>query len=545
MYTKADKGNKVVILDCDDYDNKVKKLIDDCSYKKVKRNPLPKMISESDETRKIVSDLFGKRLLRSLLVSNPKVAKMYALPKIHKGDGDSMRPIVASFETPSYKLAKWLVKEIKCLPQFDSLSVKNSFDFVNKVKDVSLTDNEVLVSFDVTSLFPNIPVECALIEFEKYLEKLNLQEEKKKVYVRVAKTCMNQNFFQFRDSIYKVEKGTNMGNPLSPLISEVFMASFEMSLKNRGLLPRVWLRYVDDLFAVVETNEISNVLEVLNNQFETIKFTHEEEKENILPFLDLELKRVNRKIEIGVHHKPTSTQRVITSDSNCAIQHKEAAFHSMCHHLCRLPLNAENFRKEYMYIKDVAKKNGYSEIFVDRIVKKHSNKVTRSNLSTHFSQIQTNEKKKVAFNFIPAVTNKLKQKLREYDMQMVFKSQYKLSALLGSNKDKTPALQKSGVYRIKCSVCDAAYIGQTKRNIEKRYKEHCRCVKFNRPHLSAVAAHILENEHSINIDNISLVKQVNDERQLDAWESFYISIERDAMNQDEGNIQSCLFALAK
>ena len=198
-----------------------------------------------------------------------------------------------------------------------------------------------------------------------------------------------------------------------------------------------------------------------------------------------------------------------------------------------------------MYIKDVAKKNGYSEIFVDRIVKKHSNKVTRSNLSTHFSQIQTNEKKKVAFNFIPAVTNKLKQKLREYDMQMVFKSQYKLSALLGSNKDKTPALQKSGVYRIKCSVCDAAYIGQTKRNIEKRYKEHCRCVKFNRPHLSAVAAHILENEHSINIDNISLVKQVNDERQLDAWESFYISIERDAMNQDEGNIQSCLFALAK
>ena len=363
--------------------------------------------------------------------------------------------------------------------------------------------------------------------------------------MRVAKTCMNQNFFQFRDSIYKVEKGTNMGNPLSPLISEVFMASFEMSLKNRGLLPRVWLRYVDDVFAVVETNEISNVLEVLNNQFETIKFTHEEEKENILPFLDLELKRVNKKIEIGVHHKPTSTQRVITSDSNCAIQHKEAAFHSMCHRLCRLPLNAENFRKEYMYIKDVAKKNGYSEIFVDRIVKKHSNKVTRSNLSTHFSQIQTNEKKKVAFNFIPAVTNKLKQKLREYDMQMVFKSQYKLSALLGSNKDKTPALQKSGVYRIKCSVCDAAYIGQTKRNIEKRYKEHCRCVKFNRPHLSAVAAHILENEHSINIDNISLVKQVNDERQLDAWESFYISIERDAMNQDEGNIQSCLFALAK
>lgn len=79
VYVKADKGNKVVILDSADYENRVNKLISDCSYKKVKRNPLPKMVKESDETRKIVSEKFGKRLLRSLLVSNPKVAKMYAL----------------------------------------------------------------------------------------------------------------------------------------------------------------------------------------------------------------------------------------------------------------------------------------------------------------------------------------------------------------------------------------------------------------------------------------------------------------------------------
>lgn len=51
---------------------------------------------------------------------------------------------------------------------------------------------------------------------------------------------MRHSYFQFRNAIYVVEKGTNMGNPLSPLISELFMAHFEMRLKDSDMLPRVW-----------------------------------------------------------------------------------------------------------------------------------------------------------------------------------------------------------------------------------------------------------------------------------------------------------------
>lgn len=109
---KADKGNKVVILNSADYDNRVRAVIEECSYKKVNRSPLPKMIRESDELRKEVSKTFGKRLLRNLIVPNPIVAKIYALPKLHK-DGEKMRPIVSNINTPIYKIAKWLVREVK------------------------------------------------------------------------------------------------------------------------------------------------------------------------------------------------------------------------------------------------------------------------------------------------------------------------------------------------------------------------------------------------------------------------------------------------
>lgn len=122
-----------------------------------------------------------------------------------------------------------------------------------------------------------------------------------------------------------------MGNPLSPLIAEIFMAHFEISLKKENLLPRVWLRYVDDFFAVIRKDDIQKTLDMLNGRFDSIKFTCEPEIDGKLSFLDVKLQRINNKIDIGVYHKPTSTMRTITNDSHCPIQHKHAAYHSMIH----------------------------------------------------------------------------------------------------------------------------------------------------------------------------------------------------------------------
>ncbi|XP_055308425.1 uncharacterized protein LOC129572488 [Sitodiplosis mosellana] len=498
------------------------------------------MTRECDDLRKEVSKVFGKRYLRTLIVSNPMMAKLYALPKIHKV-GEKMRPIVSNINTPIYKMAKWLVKEVKKLPSWPSQSVKNSFDFVEKIKNVVVNDNEIMISFDVASLFPSIPIKEALGDFRDYLETTNLKEEEKQVYRMVAKKCMDHNYFQFREKFYKVEKGTNMGNPISPLISEVFMSAFETKLKSENLLPRIWWRYVDDVFAIVQKDEVEMMLNVLNSRFESINFTVEKESDGKLAFLDLELSRVNDKIRIGVYHKETSTKRAIPNTSHCAIQHKLAGFHSMIHRLCRLPLSVADYKKEYDHIKQIAKVNGYDENLVDTIVYKHSEKVRKSNLSTLFSQKEENEHKRVSVSFVPSITNKLKSKFKEFHMQFVYKSGNKLSNLLGSTKDKTPFLKKSGVYSVKCGVCNRVYYGQTKRSVEVRVGEHCRCIKNNTPSKSAVALHALINEHyDIGIDNVSLEKQINDERRLDAYEYYYIKRDPNALNLDEGNITSSL-----
>lgn len=541
VYVKADKGNKLVILGKEDYENRMTGVIEELSCKLITRNPLPKMVREVDNLRKIVSETFGLRYKWSLNVPNPTLAKLYGLPKIHKV-GNKMRPIVSSINSPSYKMAKWFVSEMKILPRIKSLSVLNSFELVEKIKDVNFEEDEIMISFDVTSLFPSVPVDRALSALNRHLIVTKVQAEKRIIYEKVAKLCLEHSFFQFREKFYQVTKGTNMGNPISPFAAELVMAELELNLKEQGLLPRVWWRYVDDVFAIVKRSDINKTVDILNNQIDSIKFTYEEEENNQIAFLDLIIKRVEDKVGFAVHHKPTSTMRMITSDSFCPIQHKQAAFHSMIHRLCRLPLSAADYKSEYEHIVKVARVNGYPVSMVTTMIRKHSKKVTQWNCSTFFGLKNETEKRKVAMQFVPQIANKLHRKFNEYNMQLVFKNSNKICNLFGNTKDKIDTHDKCGIYSISCGDCDGVYYGQTKRSIGRRFKEHLSYIKKNECNKSAIAEHVLAEGHfNVDVTNLKLVKCVYDERQLDAYESYYIANDQHALNKDNGNIDSYLF----
>lgn len=300
----------------------------------------------------------------------------------------------------------------------------------------------------------------------------------------------------------------------------------------------------DDIAAVVKKNEIENVLSVLNSQFESIKFTYEIECDKKLAFLDMELQNVNNKIEIGVYHKPTSTKRTITSDSHCCIQHKHAAFHSMVHRLCRMNLSVNNYMHEYKYIKEVARINGYDDGLIDVLIKKDLNKIERFNSTSFYSESRlSDEKLRIALPYVPQITNKLKSKFREHNLDIVYTNQNKLMNMLGSTKDATDSLQKSGIYSITCGDCGRKYYGQTKRSVLVRFKEHQSYIKYNQEYRSAIASHALQNDH-LNVQqcNLKLVKQISDEKKLDAYESYYIQKDSNAINLDNGNVESHLIA---
>lgn len=542
---KADKGNKLVIMNKEDYDEKLQNTINDSNFKILNRTPLPGMIRDSRNLIKSIQEIFAVPKWK-LIVSNPEVPKLYALPKVHK-PGGKLRNIVSNINSPSVKVAKWLVGELKKFP-IESLSIKNSFDFVEKTKNIRIDDDEIMISFDVEALFPSIPVTVAILALKSNLDKYNIDDDKKRIYLETAKICMSHNFFQYRGRFYYINFGTSMGNPLSPLLAEVFMSSLEIDLKRRNLLPRIWYRYVDDVFAVVKRDEIDNILRIINSQFDSINFTYEREENNELPFLDLLVSRKeNKSIDFAVYRKSTTTNRYITSDSFCPIQHKLAAFHSMVHRMCKLPLSVTNYLNEYQHLKKVANINGYNDCMIDNLIAKHTRKIRKSNLSTLFNQhknLQDNNSERASMTYIPSITNLLQPKLRSKRIDCVFSSNGKIKNRLGTTKDKSMLLGKSGIYQITCEDCNETYIGQTKRNIGTRFKEHTSHIKYNRPEKSSVAAHALNQNHfNIKSENVKILKHCTNPRRLDAYESVYIHSHINLINTDFGNIISPLFDL--
>jgi hypothetical protein len=96
---------------------------------------------------------------------------------------------------------------------------------------------------------------------------------------------------------------------------------------------------------------------------------------------------------------------------------------------------------------------------------------------------------------------------------LIYSNKRKLRDILGNPKDKFEVLEKSGVYQVECTGCDAVYIGQTKRCLKTRYKEHYSSIRLNHPEKSNIARHVLQKindsqDHTISLDQLTLIKEV-------------------------------------
>ena len=86
--------------------------------------------------------------------------RLYGKAKIHK-TGCPLRLVTSVVNTPEHNLSKWLNSLIKpYIP--DSYFLPSTSSFIDKIKIFKPTNNEKLVSFDVTSLLTNVPVDLVL-----------------------------------------------------------------------------------------------------------------------------------------------------------------------------------------------------------------------------------------------------------------------------------------------------------------------------------------------------------------------------------------------
>ena len=99
--------------------------------------------------------VISKSCYSNLFASGSRPGILYGLPKVHKNDCP-IRPIMSAIGTFNYKLSKFLVPILAPITT-NEYTVKDSFSFAKEICDMNAGDC-VLASFDVKSLFTNIPL---------------------------------------------------------------------------------------------------------------------------------------------------------------------------------------------------------------------------------------------------------------------------------------------------------------------------------------------------------------------------------------------------
>ena len=304
-------------------------------------------------------------MYRQLRPSNLRCPRFFGKPKIHKKE-TPLRPIVASRGGPTYNTARHLAKILRPLIGNTQHHIKNSDEFSSIVQDLQLQPGDILVSFDVVSLFTSVPTtDATTITRDRLQADTNLKDRTDLTPSQLQDlltTCVNSASFQWRDKFYEQSAGTSMGSPISPVLADIFMEEFEQTaIATADHRPKIWLRYVDDTFVIWEHGQenLQLFLDHLNGLHSNIQFTMEQEKNGSISFLDVEVtRREDGGLARRVYRKPTHTDRYL---NNASFHHPKIKS-SVNRALVRRAYNIcdqDHLHKELHHISTALQRNGY------------------------------------------------------------------------------------------------------------------------------------------------------------------------------------------
>jgi hypothetical protein len=504
----ADKGNVTVIMNRDDYNQKVQALLGDTNtYTLQRRDPTASIQTKVNsylsrmEKEQLIDPSDGKSL-RSYVSTIPK---LYALPKIHKA-GTPVRPIVDCTSGPTFKLAGLFVKFLNPSVGKTDTWILNSLDFKEKISNVILPPDHVLISLDVVNLFTNIPNDLVLqlidekfdeiqekaltlMPFEEFIEGLNL----------ILSNC----FFSFDNRIYKQIFGSPMGSPVSPVLANLVMEHVESSVLERlDFRPPFFFRYVDDIITAVPKSKVNSVLENFNSFHERIQFTLEMETDNSISFLDLKIHRRNDGTLItDWYHKATWSGRYMDFNSWLPSSYKRNTVTLLTDKIQKLS-DKSFHEKNFSLMIDTLRNNHYPTDFIlDNMQRRMSQEIQ--------PQVVAPDTKPPSFMSIPYVKvlfEKLRKLMSLHNFRLVGRSSYPLKkSIFSKTKDPIPLPQQSNlVYEVKCE-CNMVYVGQTKQYLKKRMENHSKAIAKKDEGHSALATHAIQTRHKVDFQGVKVI----------------------------------------
>jgi hypothetical protein len=495
---KADKGNCVVVLNKSDYDTKMSDLLSDPdTYKKLKKDP--SKLTERRMNAKLLllkrNGKFSDSTYYNLRSTDAVTPRIYGLIKVHK-ENFPLRPIVSFVGSATYNLSKHLGKILSPLVGKNSFSVKNSYEFVDFLKRSSFRPNDIMVSFDVISLFTKIPISLAIEVVKEMLDADDSLKDRTLLscddILDLLEFCLHSTYFMFGGKMFSQTFGCAMGSPISTIVANLVMENLENRIFSQNVADVLfWKRFVDDSWVVIKDSDVQKFFNFINQLEPSIAFTMEKENgEKSITFLDVCITRCDDfTFRSSVFHKPTHTDRYLDYASHHPAAHKRSVVKTLHYRARQICSNAPAFQTEVDYLKCVFKANNYPASSVHKCL------VASSNGEARLQQLH----RRIVLPYVSGCSERIARVLKQFDIFTVYKPFNKLSSIFRLPKDPLPENAVCGVvYEIPCADCEKVYVGQTGNSLATRLQQHRAACRNHQPEKSALAEHSLNVSHRVH-----------------------------------------------
>ena len=374
-------------------------------------------------------------------------------------------------------------------------TIESTRDFIAYTKKLKIGKDHEMVSFDVSNLFTNVPLDFTidLILKKVYGKKMVKTKLKKAELKELLEMCTKEMHFTLNGKIYQQTDGVCMGSPLGPVLANIFMVHLEETIapELQNSMP-TWRRYVDDTFTLVKKGKLNDIISRLNNFHPNISFTNEPEQEGKMAFLDVLIKKdENGSIQTGVYRKATNNSIYIHWNSYAPKQWKVGTLSGMTRRAYEICSNKEELKKELTHLRNVfTTTNGYPHHLVTSVMKKVKEQQQQRNtpneeIKEPIDDDDQSSKPTLLMLKVPYagekgetilkdLKNTLETNLPENIKCRVVQTGTKLSQNFNV-KDKVNEKHLSNfIYRHECrnKKCNHSYIGETARRKVLRTEEH-------------------------------------------------------------------------
>ena len=550
-----DKGRGVVLLNKCDYIAKVTELLSDKSkFKQLPYNdPFRETIKQEDSINRFLSKLKDTNIITaqqydSLFATGSSPGILYGLPKVHK-PGIPIRPILAAYNTATYKLAKYLLPLLEPITR-NQYTLKNSYAFYHDITSRNIGGNSFMVSYDITSLYTNIPViETIEIICNKFFQNSTLYHGYNRAqFKQLLLLTVNNTQFIFNEILYKQIDGLSMGNPAAPHLANIFLCHLEEQFMQQcpsDIKPLFYRRYLDDTIAVFNNEQCADkFFNFINNFHSNIQFTIEKEQCNKLPFLDVHITRQNDGyFTTSVYRKPTFTGLTTSFFSFIPLMYKINVIRILIYRAYHLSSSYVSFSTELKNLEQILTRNGFPLHLIQKYIRKFLHSVMQP------SAPNFNVPKKIVYLSLPylgppshKMAKNIKNALSHYysyiDFKFTFRNNFQIKSFF-RYKDKIPTdLQSNIIYKYKCETCNSFYIGSSIKQAKVRFTQHLGTSfrtgrHLSKPMYSAPRNHSETSNHKISYNNFSVIDHAANTHSLRILESLYLLKHKPSLNIDK------------